>query len=66
MVIGTADPYYDSGYLAGLRANTQSEVLAVEGADHSMEIEDDVGSSLMILDKVIRAIQQFVVPSPAK
>jgi predicted alpha/beta-hydrolase family hydrolase len=66
VVIGTADPYYDSGYLAGLRANTQSEVMAVEGADHSMEIQGDVGSSLMILEKVTRAIQGFVSSSPAK
>lgn len=64
VMIGTADPYYDSNYLAGLRANTQSEVVVVEGADHSLESRGDVGGSLMILDRVIRAIQVFIGPPP--
>lgn len=66
VVIGTADPYYDPGFLAGLRANTRREVVAVEGADHSLEIQGDVGSSLIILDQVTRAIQEFVSSSPPK
>lgn len=49
-----------------LRASNQSEVMAVEGADHSMEIQGDVESSLVILEKVTRAIQGFVSSSPAK
>jgi hypothetical protein len=49
VVIGTPDPYDDPVYLTGLQANTLSEVMVVDGADHNMEIEDDVECSLMIL-----------------
>jgi predicted alpha/beta-hydrolase family hydrolase len=59
VVIGTADPYYDSAYLAGLGATGASEVMVVDGADHSMEIKGDVESSLMILQKITRAIKGF-------
>jgi len=60
VVIGTADSYYDPAYLTGLQADTLSEVMVVEGADHNMEVEADFGHSLVILEKVTRAIQAFV------
>jgi predicted alpha/beta-hydrolase family hydrolase len=59
VVIGTADPYYDSAYLAGLEANGSSQVMVVEGADHNLEIKGDVESSLVILQEVTRAIKGF-------
>ena len=63
VVIGTADPYYDSAYLAELQAETPSRVLVVQDADHSMEIKGDVRSSLMVLEKVTLAIEVFFSPS---
>jgi predicted alpha/beta-hydrolase family hydrolase len=60
IVIGTADPFYDPAYLAELRTMTRNEVVVIEGADHSMEIKDDVWQSLQVLERVMRAIQAFV------
>jgi predicted alpha/beta-hydrolase family hydrolase len=63
VVIGTADPFYDSEYLAELRAMTRNKVVVVEGADHSMEINEDVWQSLQVIERVTRAIQAFVSKS---
>jgi hypothetical protein len=54
VVIGTADPYDGPVCLTGLQASTLSEVKVVDGADHNMEIGDDVECSLLILQKVTR------------
>jgi len=60
VAIGTADPYYDPAYLADLQTAAKSEVVVVDGADHSLEIAGDVGQSLQVLERVTRAIQTFV------
>jgi hypothetical protein len=60
VVIGTADSHYDHAYLAGLRSKGNCEVIVVEGADHSMEMNGDVWQSLQVIERVTRAIQAFV------
>jgi pimeloyl-ACP methyl ester carboxylesterase len=60
VAIGTADPYYDAAYLADLQATAKSEVVVVEGADHSLEIAGNVWRSLQILEQVTHAIEAFV------
>jgi hypothetical protein len=60
VVLGTADPYYDRDYLAEIRTAGSHAVITVEGADHSMEIPEDVLKSLGVLDTVTRAIQDFL------
>ena len=60
VAIGTADPFYDPTYLADLQAAAKSEVVVVDGANHSLEIAGNVQQSLQILDRVTRAIQAFV------
>jgi predicted alpha/beta-hydrolase family hydrolase len=60
VVVGTADSYYDAAYFAGLRVNPPGEVMIVNGADHSMEIENDFEQSLSILEKVTRGIRGFL------
>jgi hypothetical protein len=59
-VIGTADPQYDRTYLAEVQKATGGEVVAIEGADHGMNIGDDVLASIQALDKVMRAIAEFI------
>jgi predicted alpha/beta-hydrolase family hydrolase len=61
VVMGTADPFYDPAYLAELQATTRNEVVVVEGADHSMEIQGDVWQSLKALERVTRAVQAFMM-----
>ena len=60
IVIGTADPHFNEALLDNLKRETDSEMLIIEGADHSLEIGGDVLRSLAAMEKVIRAIQSFV------
>ena len=60
IVIGTADPHYNQALLDEIRGATDSEMLVVEGADHSLEIGGDVLRSLDAMQQVIHAIQSFV------
>jgi predicted alpha/beta-hydrolase family hydrolase len=60
IVIGTADPHYNQALLDEIQDATRSEMLVIEGADHSLEIGGDVLRSLDTMEKVIRAIQAFV------
>lgn len=60
IVIGTADPHFNQALLDEIQRETDSEMLIIEGADHSLEIGGDVLRSLDAMEKVIRAIQAFV------
>ena len=60
IVIGTADPHFNQALLDEIKRETDSEMLIIEGADHSLEIGGDVLRSLAAMEKVIRAIQSFV------
>ena len=59
-VIGTADPYYNVTYLAEIQAATGSEIMTIEGADHSLNIENNVLQSIQALEQVMRAIETFL------
>jgi predicted alpha/beta-hydrolase family hydrolase len=60
VAIGTADPFYDPAYLGDLQAAVRSEVVVVDGADHSLEIVGNVQQSLQVLERVTQAVQVFV------
>ncbi len=60
IVIGTADPHYNQALLGEIQGATDSEMLIIEGANHSLEIGEDVLRSFDALQRVIRAIQAFV------
>jgi predicted alpha/beta-hydrolase family hydrolase len=61
-VIGTADPHYDTTCLAEVQEATGGEVVAIEGADHGLNIENEneVLQSIQALEKVVRAIETFL------
>ena len=59
-VIGTADPHYDRAYLAEVQEATGGEVVTIEGADHGLNIGEDVLQSIQALEKVIRAVEDFL------
>jgi len=59
-VIGTADPSYEPSVLEELRRSTGGEVLAVNDADHSMEIPGQVIASIQVLGRVIAAVMAFL------
>ena len=59
-VIGTADAYYDPDLLARLQEATGGDCLAVEGADHGLEIPGDVAGSVRALEAVMLRLQDFI------
>jgi hypothetical protein len=60
LVVGTADRYYNDTLLAEIIDATQSELLLVEGGDHSLEFPGDIVRSVQALEKVVRRIQEFL------
>jgi pimeloyl-ACP methyl ester carboxylesterase len=60
-VIGTADSHYDSALLAEVQQATGGgEVVAIEGADHGLNIKNEVLQSIQALEKVVQAIETFL------
>ena len=59
-VIGTSDPYYDLAHLSHVATATGGEILVIEGADHSMEIEGDIYASLHALERVMHRAEEFL------
>jgi hypothetical protein len=65
-VIGTVDSNYDSAFLAEARAATNGETLVIEGANHALEVNDDVFKSLQVIERVMLAIQTFLAENRTK
>lgn len=59
-VIGTQDYEYDQALLASVEQATDSESVVIDQANHSLEIEGDLGASLQAMAQVIHAIQHFI------
>ncbi len=59
-VIGTDDLHYDPASLADLLDATGGELVAIEGADHSLEIAGDVMGSIGALRTMMLAIAGFL------
>jgi pimeloyl-ACP methyl ester carboxylesterase len=59
-IIGTADPYYLPAILEELIEATKGKLLVLEGADHSLEIPDDVEGSLSALHQIVDGVQEFI------
>lgn len=60
LVIGTKDQHYDSDIIDRLNAATQLSGIVIEGANHSLEIEGEVTSSLRVLMQITTILQQFL------
>ena len=59
-IIGTADSHYDATVLAELEKATEGQTLAIEGADHLLEVPDGINSSLQVMGQIIQTIQAFL------
>jgi predicted alpha/beta-hydrolase family hydrolase len=59
-IIGTADRYYDPDKVDALRAMPASEVLVIDGADHSLEIPGNIRASVPLLGQVLAASAAFL------
>ncbi|GAB4581860.1 MAG: alpha/beta hydrolase [Anaerolineales bacterium] len=60
LAVGTADDLHDPAVLQEIRAAREVEIVEVEGADHSLEKNGDVGGSLDALRQVMLAIEKFL------
>ena len=59
-ISGTADPHFDTQGMADASQTAGSEVLLIEGADHSLEIAGDLWSTLQTLEQVMRSVTRFI------
>ncbi len=60
LVIGTRDPHYDPAKVAAVRDATGGEWIVIEGADHSMDIGEDVMASIEALGRIMAGIEKFL------
>ncbi len=59
-IIGTADPWYDADELTALAQVTGGETLVIPEAGHLLEVPDGPIASLQVMERVVRAIQEFL------
>jgi predicted alpha/beta-hydrolase family hydrolase len=60
-VIGTVDPHYDRAKVAEIGEATGGEWIVIEGADHSMEIEENVMESIQALHRIMEGMEKFLL-----
>lgn len=59
VAIGTADPHHDPAVLNALAA-AGCEIVAVEGAEHSLDVPGDVAASVRAVGRVTEALAAFL------
>lgn len=59
-IIGTADKFYMPDILKHLENITKGRAVVVEGANHGLEIPNDISKSLMALNQIVQALQEFL------
>lgn len=59
-VFGTADKFYKPDILEHLEKVTNGRSVIIEGAHHGLEILDDIPKSLMALNQIVQALQEFL------
>lgn len=60
IVIGTDDQHYDAACLEEIGEAGTRKILAIEGANHGMNIPDDVPASIQVLEQIMRGVEIFV------
>lgn len=60
-ISGTADPHYDAAHMTDVQEATNGQVVLIDGADHSLNIKNDIKRSIHELAKVIERIDAFVI-----
>lgn len=59
-VCGQADPLYDAQALERIQSATGASALIIQGADHSLLLEDDIIGSLPVMSQVLKAMEAFL------
>ena len=60
LMIGTADLHYDAARLSEIQKGTEHETLTIDGADHSLDLEDRVLPSIRVLEKLMCTLERFL------
>lgn len=60
LAIGTADGFYDEGALRALRAKRPVWVRVLEGADHGLDVADDLQATLRVVGRVVEDCAAFL------
>ena len=60
IVIGTADQHYDVQGLEEVRKLEQVEIFEIEDANHGLQFEKDTLSSLVLMEKILARIKEFI------
>lgn len=59
LIAGTADPYFEAEALSEILRTPNKEQFIIDGANHSMEIPDQVIPSLQTMERIMQTIQDF-------
>jgi len=60
VAIGTQDRFYDPEILDTLRTSRPFELTVIEGADHSMDVSGDLGTSIEAVKKIVSEVVDFL------
>jgi hypothetical protein len=63
-IIGTADRFYQPDVLNHLEHVTNGRAVVLEGVNHGLEIPGDIPRSLIVLDQIVQALQEFLTERP--
>ncbi len=58
--IGTDDHYYNTETLKDLEKATRSEAMVFHGANHSLEIKNNLAQTLQIMERLLRGMDVFI------
>jgi hypothetical protein len=59
-ILGTADKFYQPDILKQLEHVTGGRSALIEGVNHGLEIPGDIPKSLMALNQIVEALQEFL------
>ena len=59
-IIGTADQFYQPDILNRLEQATNGQSLVLQDVVHSLEVPGDIPNSLLALNQLAQAVQEFV------
>lgn len=59
-IIGTADKFYKPEILSHLESITHGKSVIVDSADHGLEIPGSIPKSLLALNQIVLALQEFL------
>lgn len=60
VVIGTADPHFDTDIAAEVRQAIDGELIVITDAEHGLEVTGDVVRSVQAIEQAMHAVQRFI------